>query len=167
MTADMLRMHLDYTAWASGKLVDAAAQLTPEELTRDFGTSDHSVLGTLVHVFAADRIWLCRVTGTPAPEPFVDPEKDMHLSVLQNDWQELLERWKQWAASLTDTNAVIQYQDLKGNPHQSPAWQIVLHLVNHGTHHRGQAAGFLRTMGHAPPTLDLIGYYRIQGGGAS
>jgi uncharacterized damage-inducible protein DinB len=36
----------------------------------------------------------------------------------------------------------------------------VLHVVNHGTHHRGQVAGFLRTMGHAPPALDLIAYYR-------
>ena len=156
----MLVLHLDYTAWASRKLVEAAGHLTSEELTRDFGTSDHSVLGTLVHVFAADRIWLSRVTQAPTPETFLDPAKDMHLAVLQNDWPQLLERWKQWAAGTTDTNAVLHYQDMKGNPHQSPAWQIVLHLVNHGTHHRGQAAGFLRTLGHTPPTLDLIAYYR-------
>lgn len=162
MTPDTLRAHLDYTAWANRKLVEAAAQLTPEELTRDFGTSDHSVLGTLVHVFAADRVWLCRVTGAPVPERFLDPEKDMHLAVLQNDWRELLERWKQWASALSDTSAAIQYRDMKGNPHQSSAWQIVLHLVNHGTHHRGQVAGFLRTMGHTPPVLDLIMYYRQQ-----
>ena len=47
---------LAYSAWASRRLVDAAAQLPPEQLTRDFGTADKSVLGTLVHVFAADRV---------------------------------------------------------------------------------------------------------------
>jgi len=39
----------------------------------------------------------------------------------------------------------------------------VLHVVNHGTHHRGQAAGFLRAMGYVPPPLDLIAYYRTLG----
>jgi uncharacterized damage-inducible protein DinB len=42
-------------------------------------------------------------------------------------------------------------------------WKIVLHVVNHGTHHRGQASGFLRAMGHVPPPLDLIAYYRTLG----
>ena len=42
------------------------------------------------------------------------------------------------------------------------AWQIVTHVVNHGTHHRGQVSGFLRTMGHTPPPLDLSFYYREQ-----
>lgn len=160
MSPETLLTHLDYTAWASRRLVEAAAQLTPAELTRDFGTSDKSVLGTLVHVFAADRIWLCRVMGSSLPPQFVDPEKDMHLAVLETEWPQLLNRWKQWVLSLADTSAVISYRDMKGNPYQTPAWQIILHLVNHGTHHRGQAAGFLRSMGHAPPALDLIAYYR-------
>jgi len=160
MSPGSLLTHLNYTVWASRRLVEAAAQLTPEELTRDFGASDKSVLGTLVHVFAADRIWLCRVTGSSLPGRLLDPERDMHLSVLETQWPELLNRWKQWVSGLTDTSVVISYRDMKGNPYQTPAWQIILHLVNHGTHHRGQAAGFLRTMGHMPPPLDLIAYYR-------
>jgi len=54
----------------------------------------------------------------------------------------------------------ISYRDMKGHPWVSPVWQIVLHVVNHGTHHRGQVAGFLRSMGKTPPVLDLIAYYR-------
>jgi len=156
-----LRTHIDYMAWASRKLVDAASTLTPEELIRDFGTADHSVLGTLVHVFAADRIWLGRIQGN-VPARFIDLEKDMHLPVLQSDWPALHEQWKTWAAGLTTESigSLISYKDLAGNPYQTPLWQIVLHVVNHGTHHRGQAAGFLRSMGKTPPPLDLIRYYR-------
>jgi uncharacterized damage-inducible protein DinB len=55
---------------------------------------------------------------------------------------------------------VISYQDTKGRSYSQPVWQILLHLVNHGTHHRGQVSGFLRAMGGTPPPLDMIAYYR-------
>ena len=160
VSADTLRTHLDYTAWASGILVDAARQLTREELNRDFGTADKSVLGTLVHIFAGDRVWLRRIHGQ-APTTFVEPE-DHDLTRLQEAWPAVHRGWKEWAAGLTDAQAMqeVAYRDMAGNPHQQPAWQIVLHLVNHGTHHRGAVSGFLRAMGHPPPKLDLIFYYR-------
>lgn len=161
VSAETLQTHIDYTAWASRRLVEAASGLTDEELTRDFQTADRNVLGTLVHTFAADRIWLARIQGH-VPARFIDTEKDMHLAVLQNDWPALHEQWKQWAQGLTPDAiaAKVAYKDLKGNPYETPLWQIVLHVVNHGTHHRGQASGFLRSMGHKPPALDLIAYYR-------
>jgi uncharacterized damage-inducible protein DinB len=162
VSADVLRNHLAYTAWASRRLLDSAAQLPTEQLTRDFGTADRSVLGTLAHVFAADRIWLARLTGA-APTALIS-DADRQLSVLQKDWPELHARWQRWAAGLTDENvrAMLDYKDTKGNPYRQPLWQIVLHVVNHGAHHRGQVSGFLRAMGHTPPPLDLIFYYREQ-----
>jgi uncharacterized damage-inducible protein DinB len=161
ISPEVLRTHIDYTAWASARLVEAASQLTTNELTRDFGTADKGVLGTLVHVFAADRIWMARVTGS-VPGKFIDPERDMHLSVLQKEWPPLLKKWQEWTSSLTGDSvaATVAYQDTKGNSYQNLAWQIVLHLVNHGTHHRGQVSGFLRAMGKVPPPLDLVRYYR-------
>ena len=162
ISADVLRNHLEYTTWANKRLVDTAAALSPEELTRDFQTADHSVLGTLAHVYAADRVWLARVTNA-TPGPFIT-DADRSLSVLVHDWPALLERWRQWALSVTteSTAAVISYKDLKGNPYTQPLWQIVLHVVNHGTHHRGQVSGFLRAMGHQPPPLDLMAFHRAQ-----
>jgi uncharacterized damage-inducible protein DinB len=142
-------------------LVDAASTLNPQELMRDFATAHRDVLGTLVHVYAADRIWLGRIEGNP-PARFIDPEQDMHLAVLRTDWPALSERWKQWAALLTEDSIQreLSYKSTNGNAFITPIWQIVLHVVNHGTHHRGQASGFLRAMGHIPPPLDLIAYYR-------
>jgi uncharacterized damage-inducible protein DinB len=157
--AATLKLHFAYAAWASARLVDAAVELSEAELTRDFGTSDKSVLGALVHTFAADRVWLARVRGS-VPARFVDVAQDMKLSVLQNDWPQVLEGWRQYLDSISDANDAISYKDLKGNPWTTPLWQIGLHVVNHGTHHRGQVAGFLRMMGHTPPPLDLIVYYR-------
>src|SRR5271163_504481 len=103
VSAEVVRSHIDYSAWASGLLVEAAGRLTPEELTRDFGTADKSVLGTLVHVFGADRLWLARIKGEPANQFLTDA--DYRLAVLQNEWPVLYERWKEWAAGLTDEDA--------------------------------------------------------------
>jgi len=161
MTVEVLREHLNYTAWASSRLVDAANALNSQELMRDFGTADQHVLGTLVHVYAADRLWLGRIEGSP-PSRFLVPEQDMHLAVLRNDWPALSERWKQCGALLTadSIDREVSYVSTKGDAFETPIWQIVLHVVNHGTHHRGQVSGFLRAMGHVPPSLDLTAYYR-------
>ena len=160
VSAEAIRVHFDYSSWASARLLAAAAQLTTEELNHDFGTADKSVLGTLAHVFAADRIWLTRIQGVPITT-FLDPaERD--LTLLQREWPALYDRWKAWGKALTDDsiNAGCSYKDMKGNAHQSALWQIGLHVVNHATHHRGQVSGFLRTLGKTPPPQDLIYYYR-------
>ncbi len=158
--AETLRTHLDYTAWATRRLLDAAVALTPEEWTRDFGTADRSVLGTLTHVFGADRIWLARIRGGP-PEHFRRPE-GYEADRLAAEWRGVLAEWRDWAAPLTDEAVLARcrYTDMKGRPWVSPLWQIVLHVVTHGTHPRGQVAGFLRSLGKVPPNLDLIAYYR-------
>src|ERR1700691_4117529 len=120
VSADVLRSHIDYTAWASGLLVEAAGRLTYAELTRDFGTADKSVLGTLVHVFGADRVWLARLKGEPANAFLTDA--DYRLTVLENDWPALYRRWKEWADGLTDEAAQteVSYTDLRGNPWRQP-----------------------------------------------
>ena len=62
-----VRTHIDYHAWATRRLMDAVGELSQEELGRDFGTADKSMLDTLVHVYAADRLWLGRILGHPNP----------------------------------------------------------------------------------------------------
>jgi len=167
ISADTLRNHLEYTTWASKRLLDAVAGLSPEQLTRDFQTADRSIVGTLAHIYAGDRVWLARVTNA-TPSSFIS-DADRDLSVLKCEWPALLDRWRQWAAPFADQDilAPVSYKDLKGNAYSQPVWQIVLHVVNHGTHHRGQVAGFLRAMGQTPPPLDLMAFYRAQAAAAA
>jgi uncharacterized damage-inducible protein DinB len=158
VSTEVLRQHIDYTKWATDRLLQAVAQVPAEQLSHDFRTSDRTILGTLAHTFGADRIWLTRVRGETAAGFLTD--EDRQLATLQRQWPVVLAGWREWLAALQDPAAVISYQDMKGNPYSSAAWEIVLHVVNHGTHHRGQVSGFLRTLGHAPPQLDLVRYYR-------
>jgi len=159
VSADTLRLQLDYSAWATRRLLAVAATLPPEELTRDFQTSEKCVLDTLAHIYAADRFWLSLVQAEPRAT-FGDPE-DRNLTLLQNEWPALHQRWKLWMRDLSDADVAgtIAFEDMRGNPFAKPLWQVVLHVVNHGTHHRGQISGFLRVMRHTPPPLDLMEYY--------
>jgi uncharacterized damage-inducible protein DinB len=137
--------------------LDAAAGLTPGELTRDFATADKSILGTLKHVYGADWAWVERLHGnSPAAYPAEGPTT---LEALTTDWPRLYTRWRETLAT-EDPNREVAYKTFKGDAYRSPVWQIVLHVVNHGSHHRGQVAGFLRSMGKTPPVLDLMMFYR-------
>jgi uncharacterized damage-inducible protein DinB len=160
MIADVIRNQLEYSAWAGARLLAAARRLTPEQLNRDFATADRSVLGTLVHIFGADRVWLARMQELP--NPVYTTERDHSLEVLETEWPVLHQQWRRWAASLTDDSVAreLAYSDMKGRPWKQPLWQLLLHVVNHATHHRGQISGFLRAMGHTPPPLDMTAYYR-------
>jgi uncharacterized damage-inducible protein DinB len=158
--ADLLRSHVAYTAWASTRLVQAASELSEAELTHDFQTSDRSILGTLAHIFAADRTWLGRIESAP-PHEFIR-DSDRRMDVLLKDWPALLDRWKHWAAGVTDdsASATFTYADLRGRLWSQPLYEVVLHVVNHGTHHRGQVSGFLRSLGHTPPRVDYAVFCR-------
>lgn len=160
VSLEALRLHIDYTVWASGRLVDAAALLSSDELSRDFGTADKSVLGTLLHVYGADYAWMERMDGRSIrSRPYNDQAS---LDWLCTEWPRVWDRWKAYVAGLTEQAAEseLAYTSFKGDSFRSPVWQIVMHVVNHATHHRGQAAGFLRAMGKTPPVLDLMHYYR-------
>jgi uncharacterized damage-inducible protein DinB len=159
---ELFRNHLAYSAWASKRLVSAAAELSPEELSRDFGTAHKSILGTLVHIFGSDRLWLARLRKSEYP-PHLTPD-DYHFQVLQTEWPTVHERWLAWFDSLSSDalSAPVTYTDLKGRQWSQPLWQPILHVVNHGTHHRGQVSGFLRAVGYTPPPLDLAFFQRHQ-----
>lgn len=158
-----LRTQIDYSVWASKRLVTAAAALSEDELKHDFKTADHSILGTLVHIYAADRIWFARIEQS-SPSVFVS-ESDYSLTVLENDWPRVHECWQRWASSLDDDAALAPFPhtDSKGRKWELPLWQVVTHVVNHGTHHRGQVAGFIRALGQRPPLNDFAVYCRNLG----
>ena len=153
MTADEARTHLRYSEWASRRLLDAALQLPPERFERDLGVANRSIRGTLEHIMMADRAWIGRVLGIT-----IEPE------TLETQWPQIHQRWTDFAAGISDEDLtrVIAYKDLKGNPYETPLWQIVLHVVNHGTLHRGQVMAMFRQLGVAPPPTDLIFFYREQ-----
>jgi uncharacterized damage-inducible protein DinB len=160
MTAAEIRLHLRYSGWASRKTLDAALDLPPEQLSKPMGVSHESILGTLGHIYMADRIWYKRVVEPELPMPTIAEMSTREA--LTGEWQELQKRWEAWAESVTDADIdrMVVYTMRDGSPGETPASQLVLHVVNHATLHRGQVVGMLRQLGVRPPNTDFFFYLR-------
>lgn len=161
LPASVIGHHLRYSAWATDRLLQQVRALTSDEQVRDFGTADKSAVGTLAHIYRSERLWLARLQeGTPTI-PYLAGGGE-NVESLSREWPILHVRWHEWANSLSDedTGKLVRYTDLKGNSWEQPLWQIVFHIVNHSTHHRGQVSGFIRAMTKSPLPLDFIAFVR-------
>jgi uncharacterized damage-inducible protein DinB len=158
---DLLEL-LEYHRWATNLTVNAVQILTPEQFTRDLGSSFPSVRDTLVHVFTADRAWLGRLEGQSLPR--ANAGDFVNLDSLLEVWEPVLMRWPNVAKSLGDPARLVEYKSFAGDPFTNPLGQIVRHVVNHGTYHRGQVATMLRQLGAQAVSSDLISFYRERGG---
>jgi uncharacterized damage-inducible protein DinB len=162
MTADDIRVLLDYHYWARDRLLDAAEALTGDELTRDLGSSFRSIRDTLAHLHGAEWIWLSRWLGS-SPTTMLPLDRFTDVAAVRAGWSELESQVRDFATSLTDESVDewMDYRLLNGTPGRSKLWHMIQHMVNHATYHRGQVTTMLRQLGAAPPkSLDLITFYR-------
>lgn len=161
MTSDYLRQLLDFHYWARDRVLLAAGTLNTEQYGRAMGNSFPSVRDTLNHVYLAEWIWYSRwisVSPTAFPElNLPDP------GALSEHWiaTERKVRAHVHEAGEDGLNRVIPYRLLSGKESASPLWQMVVHVVNHATYHRGQVTTLLRQLDAAPPqSTDMITYFR-------
>ncbi|HLH05122.1 MAG TPA: DinB family protein [Bryobacteraceae bacterium] len=159
LSTEAARQHIDYNTWATNRLLDAAAALTPEQLQHDFGTADRSIFGTFQHILRSEHAWVNRLEGKAQGSPLPAAET---IAQLRDIWTGVHAHWIEFVVGLTqaDLDGGISYHDMKGNPWTNTRWEILLHVVNHSTHHRGQVSGFLRASGVTPPTVDYIAFVR-------
>jgi uncharacterized damage-inducible protein DinB len=161
MDTPVLLDHLRYNAWASRRALDMTRQLTPEEAGRDLHSSHGSVLGTLAHIFMADRMWWSRLQGR-GRKALADAGEEFAIETLDREWPPLFAQYERWAAGMPEEewDRVVTYITTTGAHQESTARRIILHLVNHGSIHRGQIAAMVRQLGRKPLATDLIEYYR-------
>jgi uncharacterized damage-inducible protein DinB len=152
--------HLEYSRWATERSMDSARPLTEEERTRYMYVSHRSVLGTLVHIYEADRIWFSRLLGSPR-FTLSDQGENYTLDGLAVAWKKLTDEFIAWISVLTDeeVESTLKYVNIQGIPGELKIWQVVLHVVNHATYHRGQVTTMLRQLNHTPIITDLAAYY--------
>ena len=167
MTPELIHQLYEYNQWANRKMLDVCATLTNEEFTRDLGSSFKSVRDTLAHIYGAEWIWRERLmgrspSGLPSPSDFPD------LASLHAKLDEMDRAYIEYAAKLTpaEANRACVYKNQKGREFSDVVWQILQHLGNHGSYHRGQVVTLVRQLGAKPVSTGLIEFYREQAAGA-
>jgi uncharacterized damage-inducible protein DinB len=164
MTPGDLRTLLDYHYWARDRALDAAALLAPEQFTRDLGSSFKSVRDTLAHTYSAEWVWYSRWQGT-SPTGMQPSDQFPDVASLRAAWRDHEAKMRAFVDGLDDAgaNRVYEFRMLSGQAASGILWQMLQHVVNHATYHRGQVTTMLRQLGAQPgKSMDLIAYYREQ-----
>jgi uncharacterized damage-inducible protein DinB len=159
MDAAAFRALYDYNRWANRRVLAAAAALTPEQFREERISSFGSVRDTLAHVLGSELVWLRRWEGE-SPSSYASASEFPTVDALALRWEELERGQSAFFGRLTDAalDREITYTNVAGERWRYPLRQMLLHLVNHSTYHRGQAVTLLRQLGRTPPGTDLLLY---------
>jgi len=163
MSIENFRQLADYNHWANRRIYAAALAMPDEQYRQPTGVFFGSLHGTLNHLLVTDRIWLKRLTGEGEAPNRLD-------TILFEDRSELARarmaedaRLKRVvdAYSEADLDRPVNYHTTSGAPQQQALKDILLHLFNHQTHHRGHAHACCSILtGKEPPPLDLLMFQR-------
>ena len=148
-----------YNQWANDRLYRMAAALPDEAYRRNVGAYFGSLHGTLNHLLTADRIWMRRLSRTGDHPVRLNTILFDDLALLQPAREAEDRRIIAFVDGLQEADIAgsWDYQTLNGTPFSQPLVDILAHVFNHQTHHRGQAHAILTALGVAEPTpLDLL-----------
>lgn len=155
----------EYNYWANHLLLGVAATLSHEQFTKNLSSSHGGIHGTLVHMMGGEEIWLKRWKGN-SPSSIRKPEEFPTFSEVSSHWDTIEHEMMEFCHTLKtdeDIGKILMYKDIKGNQYSQPLWQMMQHLANHSTYHRGQVVTMLRQLSVKPIGTDLITFYREKG----
>ncbi|MBV9600811.1 MAG: DinB family protein [Chloroflexi bacterium] len=161
---DLIRAAYDYNDWANRQVIAAVEAVGPAQFRASYGASSFDSLGnTLAHLLVAEMLWLHRWQHGPArmAQPF--DEQRIDLAELRAAWRRHQSQLGSFLMALTtrDLAAEVHYQSSAGVQYAQPLWRIILHPVNHGTHHRSEVADMLSRSGARAPWLEMIQFERL------
>lgn len=153
-----------YNRWANARVLDAAGRLTQEQFTRDMPGSFRSVRSTLAHILSAEWVWLERWKGT-SPPALLDPADFPDLEALEARWAGVEREQRDFVEAATEEalGKVVAYVNTKGETWRYPLSQMMQHVVNHSSYHRGQVTTLLRQLGAEPAATDLLLFFDLEG----
>jgi uncharacterized damage-inducible protein DinB len=159
---ELLLQFAVYNMWANQRLLEAILALPEEKQKQELPSSFKSLYATVLHMWDAESIWWQRMKLHERvifpSENFNGNMKDAANGLLQQNQQ-----WQDWVNNANDMalEHVFQYYTTKKELFKQPICQMILHVFNHGTYHRGQLVNMLRQLGiEKIPQTDFIVWSR-------
>ncbi len=166
ITADTARMLARYKAWSGKVWFDAVAALPPGEATKERKSLFKNMVHTLNHIYVIDLIWQAHLEGRAHGFEARNTPGHPPLEELR-ETQEAVDRWYvDWADKATDA-ALAEAREIEligGNRVTMTRGEMLLHVVNHASYHRGFVGEMLYEVPARPPVTDLPVFLRETAG---
>jgi uncharacterized damage-inducible protein DinB len=144
---ELLQQYAAYNIWATKLLTDRINKLSEEEITKEITSSFPSVYKTLQHMWLAEEIWWQRLKLTEnivlESDRFTGPFSEM-VNMLNRQSQQ----FKDWIDHATETQLEHVFAYIRNKEQiKMPVYQMLQHVFNHATYHRGQLVTLLNQLG--------------------
>ena len=136
---------LQYDKWANDRTV---AYMSESKL------SDPRILSAFSHIVGAQKIWMERIKGKEHKKSEGERSLEDCKVLLQTNYDEYME-FLSWIQS-DEVDSMVDYRDMQGKSWSNSLREIITHVCNHGTYHRGQIALLVRAEGDVPVATDYI-----------
>ena len=158
MNRDDVLLLYDYNYWANARILAAGARVSAEQFAAPGAFPHGGLRGTLVHALDAEQSW-CRLfqslnwQGIPELKEADLPTREL----LEARWHEEEARMRSYLAGLSDADVTgpLRYTTESGEERDRILWHCLVHVVNHGTQHRSEAAAILTSFNCSPGDLDF------------
>ncbi len=155
---ELLKQYAAYHIWAQQNIIALVQELDEQHYNRKVLSSFDSVLTTLHHMWDAELIWWQRLQLS---KNIVRPDvKTQNIKVIIDGLFEIDNQWQQYVTSKSEPELLvdIEYATFAGKIFKQPVFQILLHVFNHATYHRGQLVNIFHQIGlkNIPPTDFIV-----------
>jgi uncharacterized damage-inducible protein DinB len=158
MNANAFRHFYDYHFTENRKIWNTYIIPLPyEQFTQDVGYSHGSVRDQIVHLMSVDEIWFSELQGIEPSEPF-SPVNDDDREIIRRHWDSVEQSMRNYLADLRDEMLFDKPIEEPDEDKDLIVWQVLLHVVNHGTDHRAQLLRALNDLGIKTASQDYIFY---------
>lgn len=157
MNAAAFRQYYDYHFAENRLLWDICLQaLTLEQFMQPVGYSRGSAHDQIVHLMDVDEAWFSDLRGVTPGAPLT-PAQLADPAALRAHWDTVEADMRAYLAALRD-DMLLQRPFSEGEDKDLILWQVLLHVVNHGTDHRAQLLRLLNDVGVKTPPQDYVFY---------
>lgn len=153
-----------YHVWASQIIMQRIQELPVAVLHQEVNSSFPTLAHALSHMYAVDQMWYLVLGGTGMPEALqicMPRNGETYATVEEylERYAELSNQYLDWFRHQTNLEQTVMLDNPFAGLRQTSLAEIILHLVNHGTYHRGNISTMLRQLGHASVMNDYARFW--------